>query len=251
MFAEKVDSDVTGTVKGYLGPTINEADYVKSAQFAAIRALRLTSGQNVASFVTSSASRDQFGGTAAASLPYANTPLDNLPLIASGRGWTEVEIQGLYDAGAAVMGSNVGGTGIICGQVPTTFKTDGVNTDLTFKYLNYMDTISQGREYFHTNLFAQYVQSRLTEGDLALGRDVVNAAGIEAYLDKLYLDLSGADFMLVQDGTVAFEYFKANRTVTLTMATGTATIVMRVPIVTQLREIIATMKISFTTTPTG
>ena len=53
--------------------------------------------------------------------------------------------------------------------------------------------------------------------------------------------------MLVQAGEVAFKFYKDNITVTLNLAMGRATIQMTVPIVTQLREILVTMKIAFST----
>lgn len=247
-FVDKTTDETTGTVKGYLGPAMNEASYVKSAQFAAIHALRLTSGQNIASFLTSSASRDQFGGPALGSLPYFNTPFANLPLIRAGRGWTETEIEQLTTAGGSVLGVNVGGTGVISGEVVTTFKTDAAsNEDPTFKFLNYVVTTSQIREYYDSNLRAQYAQSRLTEGSAAPGRDMVNAVMIRAFCEKLYQDLSGTDFVLVQAGDDAFKFYKQNLTVELDLSTGTVTITMLTPIVTQLRTIIATIKIAFST----
>jgi len=54
--------------------------------------------------------------------------------------------------------------------------------------------------------------------------------------------------VLVQAGEAAFKFFKDNITVTLDLANGKATINMSVPIITQLREIIASMKINFSAT---
>ena len=79
------------------------------------------------------------------------------------------------------------------------------------------------------------------------GRDMANDLTIAAYCEKLYQDLSGPDYVLLQAGATALKFFKSNLVVTLTMATGKASIQMTVPIVTQLREILATMKIAFST----
>jgi hypothetical protein len=76
---------------------------------------------------------------------------------------------------------------------------------------------------------------------------MANDLTIINYCEKLYQDLSGVDYVLVQAGEEAFKFFKDNITVTLDLATGRATIQMTVPIVTQLREILATMKIAFST----
>lgn len=242
-FCDKQESETL-----YKGPAQNEASFVKSTIFAAIRALRLTDSASISHLLTSTASLDQFGGAALASLPYFNTPLVGLPIIKAGRGWTNTEIEQIATAGGSVMGVNLTGTSVLIGEVYTTYKTDaGSNPDPTWEFLNYVDTASGAREYFFNNLRSQYAQSRLTEGAVVRGRDQVNQVMIEAYLDKLYQDLSGPDFVLVQGGETAIQFFKTNRTVTLDLTTGTATITMLVPIVTQLRVIVATLKIAFTT----
>ena len=249
VFVDETISEITGQ-KQYLGPAQNEASYAKSALFAGIRALRLTADQVITQFLTSSASLDQFGGPAIASLPYFNTPMAFLPTIDSGRGFTRQEIEDILTAGGGVMGVNRGGTGALIGEVPTTFKTDSAsNPDSTFKFLNFVDTSSNVREYFFNNLKIRFSQSRLTEGAVSRGRDMANALIIGSFLDKLYNDLAGPDFVLVQDGEAAIKFFKDNRTIVLDLATGKATIVMLVPIVTQLRTIIMTMKIAFSALP--
>jgi hypothetical protein len=148
------------------------------------------------------------------------------------------------------MGVNRGGTGALVGEVPTTYKTDPAsNPDLTFKFLNFVDTGSNVREYFFNNLKARFAQSRLTEGAVSRGRDMANQVVIAVFLDKLYNDLAGPNFVLVQDGEAAIKFFKENRTIVLDLATGKAIVTMQVPIVTQLRSIIVTMKIAFSAVP--
>lgn len=242
-FCDKSESETN-----YLGPAQNEPSYSKSAMFAAIRALRLTTDAPIARYLTSSASLDQFGGTALASLPYFNTPMPDLPTIKPGRGWTQAEIAALDAAGGSVMGVNSGGTGALIGEVKTTYKTDPAsNDDVTFGFLNYVDTASNVREYFFNNLKARFAQARLTAGAVSRGRDMANGTVIRAYLEKLYQDLAGADFVLVQDGEAALKYFKDNLTVTLDLSLGKVTITALTPIVTQLRTIIYTVKIAFST----
>lgn len=241
VFADKQESESL-----YLGPAQNEASYAKSALFAGIRALRLTEDASISQFLVSSASLDQFGGPALASLPYFNTPVPQLPVIKSGRGWTDQEIEQLHDAGGSVIGVNSAGTAALVGEVVTTYKTDAAaNPDVTFKYLNYVDTASGVREYFFNNYKARFAQSRLTEGAISRGRDMANAVVIRAYTERLYQDLAGPDFVLVQDGEDAIQFFKENLTVVLDLASGQVTITMLAPIVTQLRQIIATVKIAF------
>lgn len=232
----------------FLGPAQNEPSYSKAAQFAAIRSLRLTPDAAISRYLTSSASLDQFGGPALASLPYFNTPLPNMPAIAAGRGWTAIEIEQLLAQGGSIMGVNRTGSSALVGEVKTTFKTDAAaNPDPTFGFLNYVDTASGVREYFSNNLRSRFAQSRLTEGAISRGRDMANQTVIRAYLERLYQDLAGPDFVLVQDGEAAFKYFKTNTIVVLDLELGKVTITMFVPIVTQLRTIIATIKVAFST----
>lgn len=239
-----VDEATTETL--YLGPARNEAPYIVAAYFAAARARRLSAGQSISDLVATSASLDQRGGPAIASLPYFNTRLTPLPLVPTGRGFTRVEIEDLLTAGASIIGDNPGKTEAIVGEVVTTYKTDsGSNPDPTFGFLNYVDTASQIREYYSANLRARFVQSRATSGAATRNRSMSNEEVINAYLDKLYDDLAGPDFVLVVDSDDARRFFKQNRVTTLDLATGTATITMRVPIVTGLRKIDATIRVSF------
>ncbi len=243
VFSDKQESETN-----YLGPAQNEASYKKAALFAGIRSLRLTADASISRFLVSSASKDQFGGTALASLPYFNTVLAELPGIAAGRGWTDLEIEQLTDAGAAVMGVNSTGDSGLSGEVVTTYLTDAAsNPDVTFTFLNFVDTSSNIREYFFNNYKKRFAQSRLTEGNLSRGRDVANELSIRAFTEQLYQDLSGVDFVLVQSGEDAFNFFKENLDVELDLAVGKVTIEMFVPIVTQLRTIIGTIKIAFST----
>lgn len=243
IFCDKEESETN-----YLGPSQNEPTYSKAAMFAAVRSLRLTDGASIARYLTSSASLDQFGGAALASLPYFNTPMPDMPVIASGRGWTNTEVEQLLAVGGSVMGVNPAGTSALIGEVKTTYtEDDGAQADPTFGFLNYVDTASGVREYFFNNLKARFAQSRLTEGAVSRGRDMANATIIRAYCEKLYQDLAGASYVLTQDGETAFKFYKTNLVITLTLVTGTVAIQMEVPIVTQLRTITATIRIAFST----
>ena len=233
----------------YQGPAQNEASYVKTSLFAGIRALRLTPDASISRFLVSSASKDQFGGVALASLPYFNTVISALPGISSGRGWTDIEIEQLKDAGGSVMGTNRGNDTGLAGEVVTTYLTDAAsNPDVTFTFLNYMDTSSNIREYFFNNYKKRFAQSRLTEGNLSRGRDIANELLIRAYSEQLYADLASGDFVLVQSGEEALNFYKQNLDVDLDLAIGRVSVNMFVPIVTQLRTIIGTIKIAFSTT---
>jgi phage tail sheath gpL-like len=233
----------------YKGPAQFELSPVKASLFAAVRALRLTEDAVISQYVISSnGPLDAFGGPALASKPYFNTPFSFLPLVSVARGWTDTEIEQLFYAGGSVLGNNSAGNSAICGEILTTYKTDSAgNDDVSFKFLNYVDTASNAREYFFNNLKSRFAQSRLTTGDVLHGRDMANDLTIQAYCEKLYQDLSGTDYVLLQAGEAATKFFKDNLDISLDLANGKATITMIVPLVVQLREINVTMKIAFST----
>lgn len=239
--------DKTTDTTTHKGPSQMEIPYSKAAQLGGVRALRLTADANISQFVISTnGSLDGFGGPAIASKPYFNTNMPNLPLTDVGKGFTKAQVEQLLNAGGMVIGNNQARNGVVLGEVVTTYKTDiAGNPDVSFTFANFVDTSSNAREYFANNLKKRFAQSRLTTGDVQKGRDMANQIVIAGILDGLYQDLSGPDFVLVQAGEDALRFFKANRTIVINLEQGRATITMKVPLVTQLREIIATMQIAF------
>lgn len=227
-----------------------EIPMVVSAYFAAVRSLRFTPDVDLSRYVTTTTGLlDSIGGPALASLPYFNTPIPYLNVIPVGKDWTMAEVETLAAAGGSVIGNNRSNNTVIVGDVLTTYKTDPAgNTDVTFKYLNSVDTGSNVREYFFNNSKNQYAQTRLTNGDLLPGRSMANRQSIAAYFAKLYQDLAGSDYVLLQAGEEALNFFKTNLVITLDLAQGKVTATAQVPIVTQLRSIIMPMQIAFTTT---
>jgi phage tail sheath gpL-like len=234
----------------YAGGDIVEIPMVKAAVFAGYRGLRLdVDGFSIADLViTTNGPLDSFGGPALASKPYFNTPFADLFPIKTGRGFDDSEIETLKNAGVSVLGNNIAANGVITGEIVTTYKTDVAgNPDITYTLLCYVDTASQAREYFATNYRKRFAQSRLTTGDILKGRDMANDGVIRSYSKRLYRDLSGVDFVLLEAGEDALNFFDANLIIAIDKALGKATVQMTVPIVTQLREIAATMKIAFST----
>jgi phage tail sheath gpL-like len=229
----------------YKGSSLFELDDEVAAEFGAVRALRLTLGADISQFVIGgNGALDSFGGISLASLPYANTPFPYLPLTPVGKGFSSFEINNIYDVGGFVIGNNIANNGVISGRALTTYKTDSAgNPDVSFKFMNYVDTLSAIREFFFVNLRAQYAQSRLTSGDLVAGRKMANAGTIFASCVGLYALLAGE--ALVQAGVKALRFYKQNLNVVLDIEIGSATITMQVPIVTQLRNLIGTVQISF------
>jgi phage tail sheath gpL-like len=222
-----------------------DTPYEMISRFAGIRGRRFTENHNISDIVIANAALDQRGGPGSASLPYHNTPIKST-LSFEGLGWTKSNITALEADQGSIFGENAPGNATIVGAVRTTYRNDAAgNPDPTWGFLNYIDTASQSREYMVNNVRARYSQSRLTEGALVRGREQENAASISGFIDKLYGDLSGRTYALTQSGEAALVYFKENKTVDLNLLTGTVTIFMKLPIVTQIRNVVATVQIDF------
>lgn len=232
----------------YKGSAVNEMDYVIAAQFAAIRALRMTDGAQISQFVDATeGAADAFGGIQIASLPYFNTPFTNLPVIDHEYQWLDSEQEELREAGGFILGNNLANNGIIADRVVTTYLTNSVgDPDVTFKYMNYVDTASVARWYFHENLRQRFRQTRLTTGDVVSGRNMANAHIIQGALMGFYKDLT--DFALLVGGEAARKRFLDNLTITINLAESKAVITMIAEIVTQLETIDVAMQIAFSTT---
>ena len=241
------DSSSTVATEYFKVPSVFEIPAVKAAQIGAIRAIRRTEGASIADFLSGEAGLDSFGSPALSSRPYFNTPISTIPISTTTPGYSQSEVESLIDDGISVIGNNSTLTSIIMGEIVTTYKTDAAsNLDISFKYLNYVDTSSAVREYFTNNLKARFAQTRLTDGDLVPGRPMANAQLILSTLMEFYNTLSGPDFALTQAGETARNTFISNTTVSVNVAQGSVTILMgAVPLVTQLRTINATMTISF------
>jgi hypothetical protein len=211
----------------------------------------LTTGAPIADdIISTSGGLDQFGGPSLASLPYFNTPLRNTPTTSSARLWPSSEQAALEDGGFTTYGVNSAQSAMITGPVVTTWLTDGAGNDnVSFHYLNYVDTGSVCREVFYRVLKSSFAQTRLTEGDLIAGRSMANAESIKAELIKIYKTLS--TLALTQAGSTAEKYFSDNTSVTVSLADRSATITGPLPIVTQLGTINYSLQLSFTITGTG
>lgn len=239
------------TETNYAGGDIVEIPLVKAAIFAGYRALRLDSaGYRINDFVSSTnGALDAFGGPALATKPYFNMPFPQLDVIETGRGFDKSEIATLNAAGITVLGNNPAATGIFSGEVVTTYKTDTTgNPDVTFKYLNYVDTSTQAVEYFFNNNRKTYGQTRLKEGGTFAGRDEANVEDIRSYQKQLFGTLGSVEFDLVESGLEAVDFFNENLVVTVDKSLGKVIQQMELPIITQIRSHQVTVKIGFTIT---
>lgn len=226
------------------GPAIQSHADVKTAEFAAVRSLRLTLNANLSSIMSTVASRDQFGGSAISTLPYHNTRLPGLSVPLPEDEYALSEIAALAAAGYTVAAANRAYNAVILGTVVTTYKTNAAgDPDTSFKYLNRVDSSSAIREFFSVNYKARYAQSRLTNGEIVAGRDMANEASIRTFSKRLYENL--ADSAIVEKGPVPAKDFDDNLSIELSIANGSATISMAPLQVGQFRSIIGTIAVKF------
>ena len=224
--------------------TFQPADWTMS-YFQGVRARRLTPDAPIASLITSTSGvLDAFGGPALASLPYFNTPLNQLSLVNPNDLYSQPEQDDLEEAGFSVYGVNSAENLMITGPMVTTYTTDaGGNPNESFHFLNYVDTASISREFFFTNLKTRFSQSRLTNGTLVPGRSIENEESISAEFAKIYKQLS--QLALTVAGAEAEKFFLANLSLTLDLAARKVTASFQLPIVTQLGSIIVTAQLNF------
>jgi phage tail sheath gpL-like len=228
------------------GAALVELDYAVSARMAAIRALRRTDDANIVRITPAStnAPLDGSGGVRISSLPYFNTPMFGVKPISTGFGFTQTEIEELFDVGVSVIGNNLTGTNLLLGEMVTTYKTDAVgNPDKSFRFLNTVDTVSASAEYMFNNLKVDFVQSRLTAGNVRQGYALVNEAAFRSQIVKYFIDLG--DLLLVPTGNDAVNFFKSNLSLVINLLDGKITANNNLPIVVQLRNIIVNNKTTF------
>lgn len=227
--------------------------YERSSDFAGVRSLRLEPGTDISGIMTTRNQADQIGGAHTASLPYANT-LTTLPIIPEGEGYTDVEQKALQDAGVAFMGNNDANNAVIVGEVVTTYKTNVAGqTDLSFKFLSYVDTSTISREYIFNRLKIDYAQIRLTLGQ-AISSGTLSEGRVRASFNEYYKDLSSIDFQLLQTGNLTQgknigksiqAIFEESVVITIDNENGHVIVFSDLPIMTQLREIDALLSIRF------
>lgn len=229
-----------------IGPQTFEFLDNVAAQVAAIRALRLTEDANITRYLTTVASRDQYGGMAIGSLPYFNTALPNCGIGSPADDFSPEDLAELTGNGVATYGPNRAYNGTIMGEFVTTYLTDNAgNPDTSYKYLNTVDTASLIREFYFVNFKRRYAQTRLTDGDLLVGRDMANEASIRAFCAELYDEL--ADEALVQKGVAAKKDYLDNLDIVVTVSEGKVEVYQSPLLVSQIRLVIGTIQINFGT----
>ena len=232
-------------VEGHRGGAIFESPDVIAASVAAYRGLRLIPNSNVSSISVNGLG---LGGYNWGALPYHNTPFALLPVIETGKDFTDAEAGELESSGGWVFRNNPANTVLISNEAVTTYKTNTLgNPDITFKYVNYVDTASLVREYYHNNLKADFAQHKLTTGDLIDGQPMVNFESFIATMKKYYLVLAtDPQYALLRAGSAELAAFAAElESTVINLATGTITADAIANIVTQVRNIIVNFTPTF------
>jgi phage tail sheath gpL-like len=218
----------------------------RCAEFISIEGLRATDNVPVGSFVTVTSRSDVFGNVGLYSLAYYNTPMALTDIADPDLLFDGTEQVNLKNDGFTIIGTNQSKTSALMAEVVSTYKFDSLGfPDVSFKYLNYIRTGYAVLELYFNNLKAAYSQYRLTEGQLVSGRAIANAESIEGKYLELFQLFGSEDYVLVQAGTDANEFFRENLSIGVDLATGTVTSNGQLPIVTQLREINQTWQLAF------
>lgn len=234
------------------GASLLDLASVKAGEFAAIRALRRTEDAALGQFVIARNAGDSFGGIHTNSKPYFNTPFVYLDVPDGADSFTDQEIEDLLAAGGFVAGPNMARTGVITGEVVTTYKTNAAGSpDPTFTFLNYVDTATAAREFIANNTRARYAQYRASSGALQPDIDNANEASVKAFVIEQYADLGDEGLVNIGVGTingVATDFdqaFRDSLTVVLNPVTGRFSINCKLFIVTQFRAALFGLVIAF------
>lgn len=229
------------------GGAIFEDPLVYAATIAGLRELRLTEGANLSSFAVNGITS---GGAHYAAYPYHNLPVSSLPLIESGHDFTDEESVELINSGVWLFGNNSSNTTIISGSEVTTYKTNIIgDSDLSYRYLTYVDTDMFVQKFFFDGLRAAYPQHKLTTGKVAAGMPEVNKEAFISKMVSFYDILSKREYgyRLLREGLEERKAFKEalDNSVVITLANGKITGSTISNIVTQVREIVMNFKRSF------
>lgn len=228
------------------GPAIlKQADCIMSV-FMGIRSKRLSEGALISGdIIARNGILDNVGGPALGSLPYFNTAdvRAKVPLN-TGQTYTRDEEFDLLDAGFTVFGINAAANTIIFRDVVTTYKTDlAGNPNDSFKYLNYVDTGSVCREILFNNAKVRFAQTRLTTGELEVGRNMDNAGSILSHYLGVLRTLG--ELTLLASGSEAELEMSNGTTVTIDTVNRSASVSGPIILVTQFGKITYSLQFQF------
>lgn len=232
------------TASWWISDSMWETGLARSAQLAALRALRLTDGADTSKYVaTETGLDDASGGIELASLPYMNTPMP-WPIMQTGFGYSATEVEEIAALGGIVAGNNDTGSAVVLNDVVTPYKSNPQgDPDDTFHFQNTYDQITEARSYYLINIKKEMRQSRATPGQLVPRRNINNEDSVR---DK-FLEYFGncGDLLIAPKGPDSEEFYSKNLSVELNTKTGKYTCSMRHPVLSQTREIDAPIQVAF------
>ena len=207
-----------------------------SAWTVAMVDLREEDGVSIANIVADNSPLDQDGGIHTVVKPFFNTPYNGMRQPRSGTGYSNQEIKELMEAGVTVLGANKANTGIILGQLYTTYQKDPAgNDDDTWSIYNNRLAHGRIREYFDRNFRKNFSQHRLSLGDAVEGYAIVTEGNMRSFLMLLYDEL--AEETLTIASVQARRFFEDNLQIDLQPQNRRAVISTIVPINSQLAEV--------------
>lgn len=228
----------------YKGPHLPEAPDAIAAQVAATRALRFEDDVSITNIISSIEPNDQFGGIHTATLPYFNTRFPYLPVPIRGSGYTYAEQSELRGAGVTVIGANEFNNAVILGTVVTTYQNDDAgNTDDSWQFLNWRDTHSIVREYFHNNIKRNFAQYRMSTGEATPNYAIATEGLVRAYAMRLYTQLS--EEAITVDSRDARRSFRDTMVVTAVPAQRKFDCYFDVPILSQAEKFLGSVRFNF------
>jgi len=234
----------------HIGAVHLEMPAVYAAMIAAFRALKLTDGSDIRSFLSAPAtSSDNYGGMHSATFPYAGT---KMPLLEQAKVSLLASDQEILDAetyGASVFGNDAGSLDVVMGRMVTPHKTDSRGKEnLSFKYLNNYDQQVTCREYIRYQIKEAFKQSRLTSGDIVTSPgkqfEMINKIKFKDLLMGVY-DYLSSDVPLMVKGLAAKKVFSDSIVITVELETGTIRFYIKNPIVGQFRNCYGDIQLAF------
>jgi hypothetical protein len=215
----------------YKGSDILEYPEVISSRLAALRILRRTNGANITKYMVNGLSR---GDISLNSIPYFNSPIQELSIIPEGKGFSETEINTLASKNGSILTNNSNKTSIILNRMRVVSQT-------VEPILNFEDTYRAIRDVLFYRLKDRYAQSRMVgEGQERAGQpDVSKSIFIADMLgDWQYLVDNSLIRTTTADGRDTKELFleTAEQTIELNFVEGRITVEFLAAIVTQLVE---------------
>jgi hypothetical protein len=223
----------------FKGPSLLTLDYSASSAFAAMRALRFQPNALLNNFMQAGNNR---GGPFMAGIPYQNMKFTNFATIPTGKGFSQIEIEGLGDLGGTTFSNDISGQFPVSNKAwLTCYKAASPTaTGLTYATLNRNDCATEARSYFFNNIKEKYAQSALTSGSVSGNQNIQisNARTIRADINNWFQDLVSLNVLQGRidptTGVNLDDQFNQNLVVNVDTSTGTVSGTMQFVVMGQL-----------------